>query len=218
MNKLKKLLILISAAITLAGCVSTTQEIARRTKSTRSDVFVEVQSQSLTPQEFVDLVIKASIKIPLDRYYALGSKTPAQEEPGYPFLVNIDGQAVLWMVDGQKESVPLYEKGYTSRNPDAGDGMKYNLEKKIRLSPGLHKFFFGLPNEDFLSEFEISLNKGESQVLEFKPLYHYKRYPIRIPTFLNGLDRYEAVLNGQAVRPVVSDYGSYGFKSFLPDL
>jgi hypothetical protein len=217
MNKLKKLIFLMSAAITLAGCVSATQEIARRTKSTRSDVFVEVPAQSSIPPEFIDLMIKASIKIPLDRYYALGSTKPVQEKPGYPFLVNIDGQAVLWREEGQKESVPLYDKGYTSRDPDAGDGVKYNLKKKIRLSPGLHKFFFGLPNEDFLSEFEVSLHRGESQVLEFKPLYRYKTYPVRIPTFLKGLDRYEAVLNGQVVRPVVSDYGAYGFKSFLPD-
>jgi hypothetical protein len=217
MNKLKKLIILISAAITLAGCVSTTQEIVRRTKSTRSDVFVEVPAKSSIPPEFVDLIIKASIKIPLDRHYALGSTRPVQEKPGYPFLVNIDGQAVLWRVGGQKESVSLYDKGYTSRDPDAGEGVKYNLEKKIRLSPGLHKVFFGLPNEDFLSEFKVLLNNSESQVIEFKPLYHYKTYPVRIPTFLKGLDRYEAVLNGQVVRPVVSDYGSYGFKSFLPD-
>ncbi len=81
----------------------------------------------------------------------------------------------------------------------------------------MHKIVFGLPKKDYLSEFEVSLHKGESQVLEFKPLYRYKTYPVRIPTFLKGLDRYEALLNDQVVCPVVSDYGSYGFKLFLPD-
>ena len=84
-------------------------EIARRTNSTRTDVFIEVPAQETESAGFVDLVIKASMKIPLKENDALESKTPAQEKPGYPFLVNIDGQAVLWTVDGQKESMPLYD-------------------------------------------------------------------------------------------------------------
>ena len=217
MDKHKKLIILISAAIFLAGCVSTTQEIARRTKSTRTDVFVEVPAEGNTPTGFIDLVIKASLKTPLVGDYALESRKDAQGKPGYPFLLNIDGQAVIWMAEGQKETIPLYERGYTSRDPDAGTGIKYRLEKKIRLAVGMHKIVFGLPKKDYLSAFEISLNDGESQVLEFKPRYRYKTYPLRIPTFLKGIENYEAKLNGQCVRAVISDYGLYGFKVFLPD-
>lgn len=76
-----KLLILTVIAIILAGCVSTTQEIARRTKSMRTDVFVEVPAEGNTPTGFVDLVIKASLKTPLDGDYALESRKPAQEKP-----------------------------------------------------------------------------------------------------------------------------------------
>ena len=68
----------------------------------------------------------------------------------------------------------MIRNGNTSRDPDAGVGIKYRLEKKIRLAVGLHKIVFALPNKDYLSEFKVSLNEGESQVLEFKPRYRYK--------------------------------------------
>ena len=184
--------------------------------STRIDVFAEVPGDGNVPAGFVVLVIKASIKIPLEED-CLDSKTPAQGRSDYPFLVNIDGQAVLWMAEGQKETIPLYERGYTSRDPDAGTGIEYRLEKKIRLAVGMHKIVFGLPKKEYLSAFKVTLNSGESQVLEFKPRYRYKTYPLRIPTFLNGLENYEAILNGQYVPAVISDYGSYGFKVFLPN-
>lgn len=209
------IMIATTVAFILAGCVLPTKEIARMTNSTRTDVFVEVSTGGNAPTGFVDLVIRASLKTHLDEYDALESKTPAQKKPGYPFLVNIDGQAVLWTGDDQKETIPLYdENGKTSRDPDAGVGIKYRLEKKIRLAVGLHKIVFGLPNKDYLSEFKVFLNEGESQVLEFKPRYRYKTYPVRIPTFLKGIERYEAVLNGQVVPAVVSDYGSTASRFF----
>lgn len=217
MRNLVNIMIAITVVFILAGCVMPTKEIARMTNSTRTDVFIEVPAEGKAPTGLVDLVIKASIKTSLEEYDALESKMPAQKKPGYPFLVNIDGQAALWTGDGQKETIPLYdENGKTSRDPDAGVGMKYRLEKKIRLAIGLHKIVFGLPNKDYLSEFKVSLNGGEAQVLEFKPVYRYKTYPFRIPTFLKGIERYDAVLNGQVVRAVVSDYGSYSITAFLP--
>lgn len=151
------------------------------------------------------------------RVWCPESITSAQNKSGYPFLVNIDGQAVLWTEDGKKETTPLYdEKGYKRHDPDAGVGIKYRLQKKVRLSAGLQKIIFGLLNKDYLSEFKVSLNEGESPVLEFQPQYSYKSNKVHIPTFLKGIDRYEAIVNGHVVRAIFSDYGSYAFKIFLP--
>jgi hypothetical protein len=193
-------MILIASGIILAGCISTTKEIAKMTASTRTDAFVEV-TEGNAPAGFVDLVIKASIKTPLEGYYVLESKTAAQGKPVYPFLVNIDGQAALWTGDGQKESIPLYdESGKTSRDPDAGVGIKYRLEKKIRLAAGAQKIFFGLPKEAYYTEIQLTLKEGGMPVLEFRPRYRYKTIPTRIPTFLNGISSYEAMLDGQIIR------------------
>ncbi len=210
------IMIAVTAVFTFASCVFPAKEIARMINSTRTGVFVENPAEGNAPAGFVDLVIKASLKTPPEGYYVLESKTPAQGKPSYTFLVNIDGQAILWTGDGQEETVPLYdENGRTSRDPDAGVGIKYRLEKKIRLAVGWHKIVFGLPSEDYLSEFKVSLNERGSQELEFKPRYRYKTYPIRIPTFQRGIERYDAVLNGQIVSAAVADLGSYGFKAFL---
>jgi hypothetical protein len=218
MKKLIHIMIALIVVFLLDGCLLPTKEIARMTNSTRTDVFVEDPAGGKAQVGFVDLVIKASIKNPVKGYYLLEAKTPSREKPSCPFLLNIDGQAVLWTGDGQEETVPLYdEHGKTNRDPDAGVGIKYRLEKKIRLAAGLHKFVFALPNKDYLSEFKIFLNEGEAQMLEFMPRYRYKTYPFRIPTFLKGIERYDVVLNGQVVPAVVTDLGSYGFTVLLPD-
>jgi hypothetical protein len=217
MNRQMKLMTLLIIGTVLAGCVSTTKEIARRTKSDRADVFREVPAGESAPAGFVDLVVKASVKTPDE-----GRNAPeSAKEHGCLFLLNIDGQAVLWRGEGRKEAVPLYGKGHTNRDPEAGDGMKYRLEKRVRLAVGPHKVFFGLPARDYLAEFKISLQEGDGQLLEFTPRYRFIEHPVRMPvfrtSFLRGIERYDAVLNGQAVPAVVSDYGSYGFTAFLPN-
>jgi hypothetical protein len=201
MKRLMILLIASTMGATLIGCGATTKEITRMSHSERTDVFTEVPAEGAAPAGFVDVVIKASLKTPLEGYYALEPTGSAHGKPGYPFLLNIDGQAVLWKVDGQKETVPLYDgKGKASHDPDAGAGMKYTLEKKIGLAAGPHTIFFGLPEEPYFTEVKISLKEGMPQVLEFKPHYRYKTRPTRIPSFLEGIDSYETLLDGQIVR------------------
>lgn len=200
MKRLIEFVIVITMGVALAGCGATTKEMARMTNSTRTDVFIEVPAEGTAPAGFADLVIKASIKTPVEGYYIFESKTSAYGKLGYNFLVNIDGQAVLWKVDGQKETTPLYdEQGKTSRNPDAGVGIKYNLEKKIRLVAGQHRIIFGLLEESYLTEVEVSLKEGETPVLEFRPRYRHKKNPY-VSTFLKGLNSYETLLNGQLVQ------------------
>jgi hypothetical protein len=196
-----KLMMAIIAGAVLVGCATTEKEITRMSQSERTDVFTEVQAESAAPAGFVGLLIKASIKTHLKGYYAFESKLSVHGKPGYPFLVNIDGQAVLWKVDGQKDTIPRYdEKGHTSHDPDAGMGMRYNLEKRVRLAAGPHKIFFALPGELYYTEATVSLKEGESSVLEFKPRYREKTNPTRIPTFLEGIESYEILLNGQIFR------------------
>ncbi len=201
MKSLMKYLMATIMGITLIGCGATTKELTKMSRSERTDVFTEVSAEGTASSGFVDLVIKASIKTHLEGYYTLESKKSVHGKPGYPFLVNIDGQAGLWTVDGQKELIPLYdEKGKTSRDPDAGAGMKYNFEKKLRLAAGPHVLFFGLPGESYYTKVHLTLKEGESPVLEFKPSYRYKTRPTRIPSFFQGIDDYVVMLNGQGVR------------------
>lgn len=95
-------------------------------------------------------------------------------------------------MDSIEERKPKYDKdGKTSLDPEAGDGMKYNLAKRLRLSSGNHKIFFGLPEETYFKELEITLIEGAEHILEFKPIYREKTLPFRIQSFLKGIGKYE---------------------------
>jgi hypothetical protein len=183
-----------------AGCATAVKEIQMKSQSERTDVFVEVKDGGPIPEGFADLIISAKIKTPLAGYYVLASNESLHGKPGYPFLVNIDRQAVVWKSEGFIDSKPAYDKdGKTSLDPEAREGMKYELNKKVRLRAGPHRIFFGLPEENYYSAVDIELKGGENSLIEYQPVYRYKILPGRIPTFLKGIKKYEAYLNNTKV-------------------
>ena len=98
----------------------------------------EVADAGAPPQGFADLVVKAEIKTHREGYYIAESKESPHGKPGYPFVLNVDGQAAVWKVDGQKDVKPASdEKGKTSKDPEAGTGIKYVLEKSSGSGPVL---------------------------------------------------------------------------------
>ena len=187
-------------SIVLIGCGAAAKIIKQKAQNARTDVFTEMKNDDAPTQGFVTLAIKATIKTNLDGYYLLESNDSMSEKQGYPFVINIDGQVAAWKVDGQKEILPLYDKdGKTSHDPEAGEGRKYVLDKKIQLRAGTHKVFLGLPNEDYFKELEIMLQEGKTYTLEFKPIYKYKTQPTRIPAFKKGIKEYEVYLNNMHI-------------------
>lgn len=183
-------------SLVLIGCGAAAKEIRAKTQAERTDVFTEIKNADAPAQGIAILTIKTTVKTHLEGYYALESKDSPHGKPGYPFLINIDGQAETWKVDGQRESLPLYHKdGKTSHDPDAGEGIKYVLEKRLRLNAGTHKVFIGLPGDDYFKEIEISLTEGDTYTLEFRPVYKYKTRPTRIPRFEKGIKEFEVFLN-----------------------
>ena len=181
----------------LIGCNASAKKIAAKSLSEKTDVFTEVTDAGVPPQGFADVVIRAAIKTHQEGHYLLERRHSPHGKPVYRFLFNIDGQAAVWKVAGKKEELPASdEQGKTSRNPEAGSGIKYVLEKKLRLRPGSNKISFGLPADKYFLETSVTTTEGETAVLEFKPVYRYKTIPTRIPTFLKGISHYEVYLNG----------------------
>jgi hypothetical protein len=184
----------------LAGCCTASKAIPQKSQGEKTSVFVEVRGDEPIPRGSADLAIAANIKTHVDGYYVLESKESRHGKQRYPFVINIDGQAITWEVDGVRESKPAYDDdGKTSRDPEAREGFRYVLGKKVRLRAGAHRVFFGLPEENYSVEVEIALEEGKMSVLEFRPVYRYKTDPTRIPTFLRGVERYDVFLNGQPV-------------------
>ena len=182
----------------LTGCGTTSKEIHTKSQSERTDVFAEIKPGTPIHKGFAGLLITVNIKTPCAGYCIPEPKQSIHGKPEYPFLVNIDGQAALWKVEGTRDIKPVYDKdGKTSHDPEAGEGMKYVLKKRVKLRAGQHRIFFGLPEENYSATTDIVLKSGEEAVLECKPVYRYKTFPTRIPTFLEGISRYEVFLNGK---------------------
>jgi len=183
--------------IALTGCGTGAREIALESQSEHTDVFKEVQEGVPIPKQFVELKITSSIKTHLEGFYLVESKGSLHGKPGYPFVINIDGQAATWKVDGLKEDTLIYDES-GKRSPEGGEGMRYNLQKRILLRAGSHKIFFGLAGEELLLQFELVLKAGESYVLEFRPVYHSRGNEPR--DFINGVNTCEVLLNGNAIK------------------
>ncbi len=188
---------LILIANTLVACGATAKGITRMSRSERTDVFTEVSGEGPLPEGYADIVIRASLKTQLEGYYPIEAKRSSSGKPEYPFLLNIDGQAALWKVKGLIHQLPENVNGKTNPDPEAGEGMRYMLEKKVRVAAGAHKVFFGLPGEPYHATTELRTESGESYILEFKPQYRHKTIPTRIPTSLRGIDNYEVMFTIQ---------------------
>ena len=183
MEKIARRIFWASLIIGLIGCTAASKEMWLKSRSERKDVFSE-SAKEPTSSRMAELHIRTSIKTRVP----LPSKDIAVR--GYPFLINIDGQAATWRVYGQREA-----NGKTRH--ESGDGLMYTLERKLTLSAGLHTIFFGLPEDDTFVQFDVTTEEGKSYLLELKPLYgecltgHKK--------FTHGVNGLRILLNGNPI-------------------
>jgi len=194
MKKLLSYLLLAVFASTVWGCGLTAREIKIKSQSERTEVFREVTEEGPAPKGLVDLIIKTSIKTHMPGYYFFEPEQSFPGQPDYPFLINIDGQAVIWRAERRKETTAVYDD-QGRRDLEGGEGIRYILTKRLRLSPGPHHLIFGLPGEDFLREVNLTLLGDGTQVIEFKPVYRAKRGDTG-RSFLNGVNGGKIFFNG----------------------
>jgi hypothetical protein len=71
------------------------------------------------------------------------------------------------------------------RNPEGGEGVKYLLEKRIKLKPGSYRICLGLTEENFQKEIDSNLLEGKTSILEFKSVYQRDR--VSGYTFYKGI-------------------------------
>jgi len=172
------------------GCVGAGTEIMNRSQSSRTDVFSEVPENAPPVQGLVDLIIKTSVKTHVEGRYPLESSGTYHGTTQYPFVLNIDGQAVTWMVPGELERTSHGVK--EGEHGEGGEGVRYDLQRKIRLRPGTHTVFFALPGDGVTEEITVDLREGSHSVLEVVPVY--RRYRYEGPRFDRGVDRLETKL------------------------
>lgn len=195
MKNIISIFLIILVSITFLGCQSATKIISAKALTENIDIFTEVTDGSMPPEDYADIIIKASIKTHLEGFYLFESKKSLHGKNKFPFLINIDGQPALWFVEGIKENKAIYDKaGKRIKDPEAGEGIKYSLDKKIRMKAGKYKIFFALPEEKYFTEVEITLKERNTHILEFKPFYRHDSR--RIKSFMHGIKGFEITIDG----------------------
>ena len=190
MKKVMYSALVVGLLILVANCGAALEQIRTQSKTLCEGIFCEVNTPDGPPPGYADVVIKASLKTPLPGEYRLESGSSPHGGPFYHFTVNVDGQAVTWKVPGQRENLPVV-KGQDS--PDEGDGMRYTLEKKIRLRAGPHQIFLGVREKNTAKTMIVDLREGASSTLEFRPIY--PRYKHGHPAFRLGFLGFNAVFD-----------------------
>jgi hypothetical protein len=110
--------------VTLSGCAPAAKTIAGHARSERTDVFTAVLAAAPIPDGFAEGVIAAYSNTRFGGVEPVASPGPARGCPAYLFLVNIDGEAVQWSVEGTAHHRPASVNGLSSRGPQARDGVK----------------------------------------------------------------------------------------------
>lgn len=189
---------LLLALAMLSACAQNVELIKSLSATTRDDVFQELPGEAAIPTGYADLCISASLKTHKPGIY------PSEKKPhgtaDYMLLANIDGQATH--IKGalkEESSEPRFPF-----DPEAGEGIRYNFRKDLRLKGGPHKIAVMIPDDDVLVFKEVFLSEGSSNFLFLEPAYGAavnRQRPrfYSITSFFQGIKEFRAYLNGRSL-------------------
>jgi len=185
----------------LAGCAGNKELIRTASTGTNQKVFQEL-GENLQPAApgYVDLRIYASLKTHHPGAY---SASDIHGTPYYKMIVNIDGQVT------ELERQPAAGNRRRARarrpgDPEAGDGMRYQFSRNLRIKAGPHKIAIAIPAEGIVIEREIFLAEGRGNNLTLEPVYGVKAGKKRLGvygenSFKEGIRGFKIVVNGQVM-------------------
>ena len=99
-------------------------------------------------------------------------------------------------MEGHRENASYYDKD-GKKTVDGGPGMRYKLEKKIRIASGPHKVFIALPGDDYFKEFDITLSNDALFLLDLSPIYLQDSW--RRQSYLRGMKDFKVILSAMPV-------------------
>ncbi|MCE5201708.1 MAG: hypothetical protein LLF78_04275 [Synergistaceae bacterium] len=197
MNKLIISATLVLTGLLLAGCAAGQLNTHNHDSQVSRDTFVEAIAEAV-PAGFGYLVIQTSIKTHPEGFYPMESSASHHGADHYPFVVTVGQQSVTWSVEGAQADTPKYAPdGSTPKDPEAGPGMRYSLDKRLRLKPGIYDVRIELPDDNAISVAKVTIREGRTAVVEFKPLYKMKNLPFRMPSYLKGVSSLEVYIDGK---------------------
>ena len=193
---MKKLIFLLSLLVVVVvdGCATNPELIRAASIGTRSDVFQE-SSDGAMPQGYADLRIVSSLKTHRPGIYSIKD---IHGTPEYRLLLNIDDQATR--IQGNLREENSEARGL--RDPEAGEGTRYQFSKNLRLKAGTHKIVIAILEDEIAVEQEIALADGSRNSLVLEPSYRApatKRRPglYGETSFKQGLKGLRVIFNGK---------------------
>lgn len=187
---------LLLALAMLSACARNAELIKSLSTTTRDGVFQELPEKADIPTGYADLYIFASLKTHKPGIY------PSEQTPhgtaDYMLLLNIDGQTTRIKGTLKEED----SESRFLRDPEAGEGIRYNFRKDVRLKAGPHKIAAVIPDDDIIVINEITLTEGSSNILFLEPVYGAAVRRQRptfygVTSFFQGIKGLRAYLNGR---------------------
>jgi hypothetical protein len=182
---------------TLAGCAGNAELVKKMSVSTNMNIFQEIDEHSQPVPGYVDLRVHSSLKTHKPGIYSNKDIHGTQE---YILLVNIDGQATALtgcMNEERSETRSI-------RDPEEGEGIRYQFTKKLRVKTGAHRVVVALPADNLVAESEVILSEGQSNSLTIEPAYGSipgKQRPgaYTFTRFKEGIRSIRLLLNGETI-------------------
>jgi hypothetical protein len=180
----------------LSACAQNVELIKSLSTTTSADVFRELPVKASIPQGYADLYVLASLKTHKPGIYPFEKKPHGTAD--YMLLLNIDGQATHikgTLKDEDSEARFL-------RDPEAGEGIRYNFRKDVRLKAGSHKIAVAIPDDAVIIVTDVNLSEGSTNFLVLEPVYGTtagKQRPgfYGVTSFSQGMKGFKAYLNGR---------------------
>lgn len=193
----KTSLLLMLSLMVLSGCAKSSALIKANSASLRTDVYKELTNGVIAPQGYVNLRVTATLKTHKPGVY---SAKDIHGTPDYKLLLNIDGQAVL--LRGNLQSENSESSGLV--DPEAGDGIRYQFIKNIRLKAGTHRVVVALPDDEIAVAKEITLVEGNMNNLVLEPIYNrmpgkWRPAIYSKTSFKEGIKDIKIILNGREI-------------------
>jgi hypothetical protein len=164
---MKKTILVITVASILGilgGCAGNAALIKTMSTSTSQKVFQKIEANQPPVPGLVDLSIYSTLKTHKPGIY---SSTDVHGTGEHLMLVNIDGQATTLKGRMSEER----SEARSMRDPEEGDGVKYQFTGKLRVKAGVHRVVVAFPEDDLIAEREVNLSEGEDNTLIVEPIY-----------------------------------------------
>ena len=189
---------LLLGLLIVSGCAKNTELVQACGNSLRGDVFCEVSTVGSVPQGYADLLVVSSLKTHKPGYHHPDEKFHGTSD--FKLLINIDGQAGFIVGSLGKENI----EPRRLRDPEAGDGIRYQFRKNLRMKAGTHKIVVVIPDDEIVEERELTLTGGSVNILVLEPVYGTKRSGGRMTTmidkdFYEGIEGFRMILNGKTL-------------------